>query len=260
MDRATMLALMDRNMAEMYREMTRATPGGWIVERTGLVVLGSPGGSVTTNMAIVTGAVSADVVRAETDRWFRSGGLPFSVWTRAHADGGLEAALRAAGFFQVTETPGMVFVPGAGRRGTPPADTVIQPVCDDAGREAFGEIMAEAYAVYGTPPESTREKFVRLESVVGPTTQAYLAVCRGEPVAGAILYLSHGIGGIGWVGTRPRAFGRGYGTAVTWEVIEQGLARGVPFLSLQASPMGAPVYARMGFTTSTHYHVFVATH
>jgi predicted GNAT family acetyltransferase len=59
------------------------------------------------------------------------------------------------------------------------------------------------------------------------------------------------------VGTLPRAFGRGYGTAVTWEVVEQGLARGVPFLSLQASPMGAPVYARMGFTTPTRYRVFV---
>jgi GNAT superfamily N-acetyltransferase len=252
-----MLALMDRNMAEMYREMTRATPGGWIVERAGLLVCGSPLGSLTTNMAIVTGETTAEAVRAETDRWFRAAGLPFSVWTRAHADAALEAALRTAGFFPVTETPGMVFVPGAGRRGALPPETTIRPVHDDAGREAFGRIMAEAYAVYGTPPESTREKFARLESVVGPTTQAYLAYRGDAPVAGAILYLSHGIGGIGWVGTLPRAFGRGYGTAVTWEVVEQGLARGVPFLSLQASPMGAPVYARMGFTTPTRYRVFV---
>jgi len=258
MDRATMLALMDLNMVEMYREMARATVDGWIVECDGVVLCGSPLGSVVTNMAMVTGTVSAAVVRAATDRWFRGPGLPFTVWTRAHADAALEAELRDAGFFQITDTPGMVFTPGAGRRGAPPPDTVIRPVRDHAGREAFGRIMAQAYAVYGTPPESTLEKFTRLESVVGPTTQAYLAVHRGTPVAGAILYLSHGIGGIGWVGTLPDAFGRGYATAVTWEVVEAGLARGVPFLSLQASPMGAPVYRRMGFTTPTRYHVFVA--
>jgi GNAT superfamily N-acetyltransferase len=117
--------------------------------------------------------------------------------------------------------------------------------------------MADAYAVYGSPEESTQAFFARMESVRGPTTQAYLGRVDGRAVSGATLYLSHGIGGVGWVGTRPSAFGRGYGAALTWRVVDEGLRRGVPFLNLQASPMGAPVYRRMGFETPTEYRMYI---
>jgi hypothetical protein len=258
MDRAELLALMDLNMFEMYREIARATSGGFVVERAGLVMCGSPLGTVITNMAMVADTVGVDVVRVETDRVFRREGLPFSVWTRAHADGPLETALGRAGFLDITSTPGMAFAPGDGIPGDPPADVEIRPVTNEAGRVAYADIMAEAYAVYGAPRESTRAHFARLASVVGPTTQAYLAHRAGRPVAGAILYLTHGIGGVGWVGTHPDSFGHGCGTAVTWRVVQEGLARGARFLNLQASPMGAPVYRRMGFSTPTQYRVFVA--
>jgi GNAT superfamily N-acetyltransferase len=258
MDRAELLALMDLNMFEMYREIARATAGGFVVERAGLVMCGSPLGTVITNMAMVADLVGVDVVRAETERVFHSDGLPFSVWTRAHADGPLETALVRAGFLDITSTPGMAFVPGPDAPVAPAADVDIRPVGDDAGRAAYADIMADAYAVYGAPKESTRSHFARLASVTGPTTQGFLAYHGGRPVAGAILYLTHGIGGVGWVGTHPDSFGHGFGTAVTWTVVREGLARGARFLNLQASPMGAPVYRRMGFTTPTHYRVFVA--
>jgi hypothetical protein len=93
--------------------------------------------------------------------------------------------------------------------------------------------------------------------VRGPSTQAYLGWVGGEAVSGATLYLSHGIGGVGWVGTRPSRFGRGYGAALTWRVVEEGFRRGVSLLNLQASPMGASVYRRIGFVTPTHYRMFL---
>jgi hypothetical protein len=117
--------------------------------------------------------------------------------------------------------------------------------------------MAEAYAVYGTPEASTQAFFDRMESLRGPTVRAFLGRVAGRPVSGAMLYLSHGIGGVGWVGTRPSAFGRGYGIALTWRVVEEGLGRGVELFNLQASPMGAPVYRRMGFETPTCYRMFI---
>ncbi len=42
-------------------------------------------------------------------------------------------------------------------------------------------------------------------------------------------------------------------------MIAEGLRRGARFMSLQASPMGEPMYRRMGFTTPTHYRWFLAT-
>ena len=258
MERGELLALMDLNMQEMYREITRATPGGWVVERSGLVMCGSPQGTVITNMAMVARRIDAGTVRGETDRAFRRAALPFSIWTRAHADAELEAALATSGFRELMSTPGMSLFPDDCNPEPAPRDVVIRPVSDDAGRAAYAEVMAEAYAVYGAPKESTRAQFARLESVCGPTTQAFLAHRDGRAVAGAILYLTHGIGGVGWVGTLPEAFGHGYGTAVTWRVIEEGLERRAHLFNLQASPMGAPVYRRMGFSTPTFYRMFVA--
>src|SRR6185503_1100241 len=118
---------------------------------------------------------------------------------------------------------------------------------------------ARAFGVYEVPGESITEHFLTAESVSGPATQAYLAYRAGRAVAGAVLYMAHDVGGIGWVATLPEEFGRGYGRAVTWAVIEAGIARGARFMNLQASPMGEPMYRRMGFTTPTHYRWFLAS-
>ena len=257
MERASLLRLMDLNMQEMYREMARWTPGGFVVERGGLVLVGAPHGTVVTNMAMVAGRTDVATVVEETERVYGRSGLPFSVHTRAHVDGELEESLASGGFHEIATTPGMVFRAGANAAIDPPAELDVRPVERDAQRAAYADVMAEAYAVYGTPEESTQAFFARMESVRGPTVQAYLGCVEGRAVSGATLYLSHGIGGVGWVGTRPAAFGRGYGAALTWRVVEEGLRRGVPLLNLQASPMGAPVYRRMGFETPTHYHMYI---
>jgi hypothetical protein len=257
-DRAALLALMDLNWMEMVREIARTTPGGWVVERAGLVLCGTPRGTIVTNQALVTGPVSPAVVRAETDALFRPAGVPFCIVTRDHADAALQAELRDAGFAEFMNTPAMAFFAGDALPPAPPPDVDVRPVVDDAGRAAYGRVMADAYAVYGTPPESTASHFETLASVCGPTTQAFLVWRDGAPVAGATLYLTHGVAGIGWVGTTPAAFGRGYGPAVTWRAVVEGFRRGARFVNLQASPMGARVYRRMGFSTPTHYRAFLA--
>jgi hypothetical protein len=132
----------------------------------------------------------------------------------------------------------------------------IRSVSDDAGREDYRHVMATAYAVYGTPLEATCERFARLASMIGPERQAFLAYKRGRPVAGAMLHMAHGVGAVNWVGTLPTEWGRGYGAAVTWEVVREGFRRGARFLTLQASPMGAPLYRRMGFSAPTAYRLF----
>jgi hypothetical protein len=257
-ERSELLALMDANMVAVYTADTRATPGGAVAETPGLVMCRTPHGTVATNMAIVTGPIDAPTIRARTRAFYGPTDSPFSVWTREHADARLEAELGAHGFHPIHREPGMVFLPGAGRPAPPAPDASILPVTDEAGRVEYARIMTRAFALYGAPEASTAEHFARLAALVGPTTQAYLAYRSGRPVAGAVLYMAHGVGGIGWVGTLPEEFGRGYGRAVTWAVIAEGLRRGARFMSLQASPMGEPMYRRMGFTTPTHYRWFLA--
>jgi GNAT superfamily N-acetyltransferase len=257
-DQIEILALMDLNMREMYREDARATPGGWILEREGLLMVGAPLGTVTTNMTIVVGNPDAATVRRETDRVYRRAGLPFSVWTRAHADGALEATLPSVGFTHIAGAPGMAFLPSDGAPSAAPPELTIRAVTDDQGRADYARMSAPAWTIYGAPEASTASHFATLAGVHGPTTQAFLGYRDGRPVAGAILYVSHDVGGVGWVGTVPDEQGRGYGAAVTWAVVHEGFRRGVRLMNLQASPMGEPVYRRMGFRTPTEYRFFVA--
>jgi GNAT superfamily N-acetyltransferase len=252
-----MLALMDRHMVAMYGADTRTTPGGTVVEAPGLVMCRTPRGTIGTNMAIVTGPIDPERLRVETDRVFRRHDRPFSIWTREHRDAALEERLRGAGFIEIHREPAMVLLPAAAPAAASAPAVAVRPVRDDAARRDYARIVAQAFAVYGAPEESTAEHFERLEAVTGPDVQAWLAYAGGRAVAGATLYMAHGVAGIGWVGTLPEVHRRGYGQAVTRTVIEDGLGRGACFVSLQASPMGAPMYERLGFTTPSHYRWFL---
>src|SRR4029077_11384474 len=168
-------------------------------EAPGLVMCRTPHGTLATNMAIVTGPIDAGTVRDRTLAFYRPTDSPFSVWPRKHADAGLDGELGPLGFHPVHREPGMAFLPGAGPPVLPPPEITIRPVTDDAGRADYGRVMALAFALYGTPEPSTAEHFETLASVVGPTTQAYLAYLDGRAVAGATLYMACGVGGIGWV-------------------------------------------------------------
>ena len=254
MDLASQLALMDLNMQEMHREDARTTPGGFIVERDALVCCGSPHGTDFTNVVLVAGSVTTAQVREHLGRVF--GDLPCSVWTRAHVDSALADELQNHGFLELLSVPAMAFREGDGTPAPTPPELTLRPVRSPADCRAYHDVMTDAWSVYGETFESTAPP-PRAERLIGGSKQAVLAWREGVAVAGATLYLSHGIGGIGWVGTRRDAVGRGYGAAVTWAVVQEGLHRGVALLSLQASPLGEPVYRRMGFTTPSHYRVFV---
>jgi len=249
---------MDRNLVAVYRADIEATPGGTVTDAPGVVMYRTPHGTLATNMAIVTGRIDGPTLLDLTRRTYAPRGQ-FSVWTREHADGALAAELPALGFHEIHREPGMVFLPGAGVPGPTPPDVAIRAVTDEAGRADYSRIMVEAFGTYGAPPDSTAEHFATLAGVVGPSTQAFLAYKNGKPVAGAMLYMAHDVGGIGWVGTLPDEFGHGYGPAVTWAVIVEGFRRGARFMNLQASPMGEPVYRRMGFVTPTHYRWWFLT-
>jgi hypothetical protein len=245
-------------MGAMYSADTRATPGGEVSRVDGLLMCVTPHGTVVTNMALVTGPITAKAVREATTRMYEPRGVPYSVWTRAHADERLEAELADLGFTRFHEEPGMVLGPEDGATVPRPDGLRIRQVTDDAGREAFGRLMAAAYGVYGTPHEATQERFATMSAVVGPERHTVLAYVGERAVAGAMLFLTHGVGGVNWVGTLPEECGRGYGAAVTWAIVEEGRRRGARFMNLQASPMGEALYRRLGFRTATQYRVFVA--
>jgi GNAT superfamily N-acetyltransferase len=255
-DRAQLLRLMDLNMWEMVREWTRLTRGAEMLETPALTLTASPRGAFFNNLALVRDAIAPDAVVAELDRFYGERGWPFALMLRGHADGALEAALVARGFNLIVSEPGMTLAADPGPRPVP-AGLEITATTTDQGRRDFLHVSAESYATYEQPRDYTADAFATLASVCSPTVQGFVGSIGGAPVAAAALYLTHGVAGIGWVGTVPDARGRGYAEAVTWAAVREGFRRGGAFANLQASPMGKAVYERMGFATPTEYHLLV---
>jgi ribosomal protein S18 acetylase RimI-like enzyme len=69
--------------------------------------------------------------------------------------------------------------------------------------------------------------------------------------------VTHGVAGIYWVGTIPAARGRGLAELCTRAAGNAGFDLGGRIAALQASPMGEPVYKRMGYFEVTRYPYLV---
>ena len=101
-------------------------------------------------------------------------------------------------------------------------------------------------------PERFHEELVALEDGVGLEPRGrlysrYIAYQGGDAVGTSALLLHAGVAGIFAVSTITRARGRGIGTALTLVPLLEARRRGYRVGTLQSSPMGFPVYRRLGF-------------
>ena len=142
---------------------------------------------------------------------------------------------------------------------SPAVDDITVGVADDeAGMRDFISVNAEAYATYGMPPEALVDVFDEPGAVLAdPAATVVVARRNDQPVATAMVYESDGVASLQWVGTLPAARGTGLGALVTVMVTNLAFDHGASSCSLQASPMGASVYHRLGYETMYHYEEYV---
>ena len=177
----------------------------------------------------------------------------WSVFARPTGeDEGIEAAMKAAGLPVVN--PNYREMARAEPIEPPPLapEIALREVESDEERAAFWRLCGEAYASLNFPAEA----FDGCEPLLHPPVTACLAWLDGRPVGGALVCLLEGVGFVGWVAASPEARGKGVGAAVTAWVTNRTLADGAEFASLQASPMGLPVYERLGYETLFDYRVW----
>ena len=62
--------------------------------------------------------------------------------------------------------------------------------------------------------------------------------------------------GIYWVATAEQHRGRGFGVVITRSAVDEAARRGCCMVGLQASPLGKPVYERMGFGVVSEYATY----
>jgi hypothetical protein len=247
------------NLLEFGREMTRWGEGR-VEERDGVLLFAS--GSAMP--VLVNGAfrlhddVAADVVTARADEFFRTLGRGYSVMVRdSGEDDDLGAACEAAGL-SVFGAGGPQMVCRSRLEDVAPQSGVeVRTVASVADVHDFVDVNAQAYATYGMPPEVGPDVVSRPERLLAaPNVVSVVAYLDGKPAAAAQTLLSHGIAGVYWVGTVEAARGRGLGEAVTRAVTNAAFDLGAAANSLQASPMGEPIYRRMGYEEIYRYTTY----
>jgi len=248
------------NLIESSRRLFELDPGADIDAGGGwLFGAGRSTHPVISNAAFrIDDGLDPDELLRRAGDFFTPRGRGFAVWARAGAaeDIDLIEAAERAGLQNVYEMPEMVLEDRA-PEGPPLPDGIDLRRIDSPDDAAlYWRVATEAYASIGFPPEIFAF-YENHEYLWADGAAAFLAEADGRPAAIAMTIVSHGVAGIYWVGSTEEARGRGLGRAVTAAAIDAGLAMGAVSASLQASPMGEPLYRRMGFETIFDYHLYM---
>lgn len=189
---------------------------------------------------------------ARAIEYFAEADLPFHLECRVEEVDICTAAFQRAGFEQVAETPAMVLaeIPEA----APPSPSGLEIIRVEAS-EDLADFQKTAFAGFGFP-EQIGPMFLTAE--LAARDDVYFLLGRDDSFAAATscLIVTEETAGIYWVATREAHRKRGFGEALTWAAAMLGRELGCAFASLQASDIGRPIYARMGFDCPTAYAKF----
>ncbi len=207
-----------------------------------LTALGGSGPSF--NSVVVLGPVPPERVFALADAFFNA--TAYAIVVESESAQPTEDAVRAGGWHLDEEEPALVLtsIPAP---PPPPTDLSIQTVTTDVG-------FADFLTVSRTPSRWIPS----LAAVLDPAVALLVGYDdRHEPVATSRITPYGEVGDINGVVTVTARQRRGFGTAMTWAAIAEGVRRGCVVMTLTATPMGYPVYRRIGFEPVCTYRTYL---
>ncbi len=181
----------------------------------------------------------------------------FVVTLRAGTDDRHLAAMAGLGLVVLDADPwmpGMAMspIPPPGER--PPVPGLdIRQVTD---AEGIADHIAAAAGGFDMPI-AWLEAIITEGLVAHPDAALYVGYAAGSPVCAGLGFRTGRTIGVYNIATVEPARRRGYGAAMTMRIVDDGLARGCDVATLQASPMGRPIYERLGFRTVVDYRGFI---
>jgi ribosomal protein S18 acetylase RimI-like enzyme len=241
----------DANFVVHATWVARHTPGMTVLEDTALVLVDSGLPCDTFNFVCRSRLGHDDVgPRASaTIARFASVGRPFSWWVGpADTPNELGERLVAAGLKESERELAMAADLDAVPELPPPADFVIRRVQTPQELVTFAALSAANW----TPPDQDVFRFYARATAVLLRDDApqwlYLGYANGDAVATAVLTEGGTVVGLYNISTRADARGRGYGSAMTRQLLVDARERGFRTAVLQAAPDGVRIYERLGFT------------
>lgn len=227
--------------------------GGVALERDGVLLYKShvelP--LLVNGVARIDPRVAPSTVLAAGQEWFGDRG--FEVLCLDGRDGDLRELAEAAGCRPGSPDP-LQFLDQPPLTAPVDSSEICVRVATDASDVAdVVSIVQDAHAAYGFFPEGVFASIFRVpETILSPSVHALILAERGRPVATAQAFLHEDLTYIGWVSVVQTAMHRGLGWLATEEAVAAGFARGARAAALMASPMGAPLYRKMGFSDVGH--------
>ncbi len=242
--------LADLNYAQSFGLLGRHASGGSVHEGPGILsAITGPIAWLNVTVVYEKLADPAAEVRRAAD-FYRKAGADFVMRVRVGFDPDTQQVMQELGLQKADQLPGMVLSPVA-EIPAPPNDLTIVD-WDVGSLPTHNEIIA---ASFGMPLQLADD--LMTPALLNTRLHGYIGYIDGQPVGTSALVASDGVAGVYNVATLPEYRGRGIGEAMTWHAVRKGVEAGCVIGSLQASAMGQPVYARMGFRTIAPYESYI---
>jgi GNAT superfamily N-acetyltransferase len=236
LDDATLYARMHANLRQFCRLMGAASPGARVIELPGVagaVVPATPHRSLFNSVAYDSVGDLERALPRLADTYAEAGIQAWTVWSPAR-DRAAAALLSAAGH-RVDAEPAVMCMELSDLRVPRPRDLDLDPDPSVATMAALND------AAYGTAPDMARA----LQAL--PVTSLHVAREAGRPVSVVGTHDLEGDACILFVATLPEARGRGLAKKLMVLAMHEARDRGATTTSLQATKMGYPVYAKLGY-------------
>lgn len=261
MSDASLLERLDRAIQHAYGEAVRRSDGE-IASLDGFsLLIGNHPSPILANVAFrspktnsSTAVPNQTILERIADR-YRSIGHGVSLMTSHHADPDVDDLAASSGWRMIVELPGMVLTSPVEPATTATPTTIDWLDAEDV--DTFREVLAEGFAEDDDERAMIAAMFASSRSIAAPGVRAATAVVDGAPVACGSTYDHEGVAVVAWVATVPSRRMQGLGSLVTAALANAAFEHGADLVCLQASPMGFPVYQRMGFETVTTYRLWL---
>jgi hypothetical protein len=238
----TELETAEANYFAGWRSLVQGAKGGRLDESEAILFTSIPMPIAYFNSAFVKPpARVADHVN-DIVEYFRALDLPFTVRYRGD-DEDAASACEAQGLTSGGDSHPVMFGDAV---TIAEGETRDVRIVDETSLAAYCATMSAGFEL----PEGVLDAILTPASLRDPSFVALLAYDGDEPVASSALVVSDRCAGVYNVATPPQQRKRGLGEAVTRAAVAEGVRRGCTTTTLQASAMGFPIYARMGYSTA----------